>query len=61
MRESRGLTKPRGAVKVKALAAALRWDAVPPERPHHRPVPEVASSGRSKSVHVGTRKAVSYT
>ena len=61
MRESRGCTKPKGAVKVKALVAALRWDAGPSVRPHHRPVPVASSTGRSKSVHVGTRKAVSYT
>ena len=61
MRKSRGPTKPRGAVKVKALVAAPRWDAVPSARPHHRPVHVATSTGRSKSVHVGTRKAVSYT
>jgi hypothetical protein len=61
VRESRGSTKPKGAVKVKAFAGASRWDAVPPGRPHHRPVLIATSMGRSKSVHVGTRKAVSYT
>ena len=38
MRESRGSTKPKGAMKVKALVGVPRWEAVPPGRRHHRPV-----------------------
>ena len=59
MRESRGSTKPKGAMKVKACLSAglgriLRKGA------QDRPVSEALSSRRSKSVHVGTRKMVNY-
>ena len=61
MRESRGATKPRGAMKVKAGPIRPRWDAARfGARSHHRPVSTAASVRRSKSVHVGTRKMVNY-
>ena len=67
MRESRGRTKPRGAMKVKRLRGACpvsssRQDPVPAKgRAHCRPVSSRASSRRrSESAHVGTRKMVNY-
>ncbi len=68
MRESWGRTKPRGAVKVKAVLVRPRWDLVAAAarsrerraRAHHRPVPMPSRRGRSESVHVGTRKMVNY-
>ena len=61
MRKSWGVTKPKGAMKVKATSGLPRWDLLPsggerttgPSRPH-------PSVRRSKSVHVGTRKMVNY-
>ena len=62
MRESLGVTKPKGEVRAKAgLASAhevgshvLRGWA------HHQPVSFAATLRRSESVHVGTRKMVNY-
>ena len=61
MRESRGLTKPKGAMKVKAASGWPRRDPVPfAGRAHCRPVSAASSARRSKSAHVGTRKMVNY-
>lgn len=55
------VSKPRGAMKVRAGARRLRWDPGPPGlRAHHRPV-SPASSGRwSVSARDRTRKMVNY-
>lgn len=63
MRESWGLTKPKGATKVKAASGRPRQDpgvrfAAAPA--HCRPVSEPLRSRRSKSAHAGTRKMVNY-
>ena len=62
MRESLGVTKPKDAMKVKAASGSAqvgspvrRGRGAPPARPVR-----IASKGRSKSVHVGTRKMVNY-
>ena len=61
MRKSRGVTKPEGAMKVKArLRPASVGSAARRVAAHHRPVSFAASKRRSKSVHVGTRKMVNY-
>ena len=60
MRKSLGATKPKGAMKVKALLRGLRCDPVPPGPAQHRPVSRALSLRRSKSVHVRTRKMVTY-
>ena len=65
MRESWGLTKPKGAMKVKvfALVARPRQDpvalAVAGALPA-RLIGRLRSGRRSKSVHAGTRKMVNY-
>ena len=61
MRESWGLTKPKGAMKVKArLSVSSGGIPAPTGGAHHRPVSSATSVRRSKSVHVGTRKMVNY-
>ncbi len=61
MRESRGLSKPKGAMKVKAASG---WPRQDPEsfatRAHCRPVSLASTTRRSKSAHAGTRKMVNY-
>ena len=61
MRESLGSTKPTGAVKAKGvLGASEAGSVVPRTAAHCRPVSVAASTRRSESVHVGTRKMVNY-
>lgn len=60
MRKSWGLSKPKGAMKVKAGSFRPRRDPLPPEGAHRWPVSSDSSVRRSKSVHVGTRKMVNY-
>ena len=75
MRESLGVTKPKGEVKVKVwlvrteVRSCRASCAVSPSierQAHHRPVPwcddpiQSLSSGRSMSVHFETRKMVNY-
>ena len=61
MRESLGVTKPRGTINVKAFRSVGRG-RIPTGngRAHYRPVSSAASVRRSRSVHVGTRKMVNY-
>jgi hypothetical protein len=61
VRESWGLTKPKGTMKVKAASGLPRWDPRHSGGAHHRPVSSASSVRRSKSVHVGTRKMVNYS
>ena len=58
----RGLvSKPRGAMKVRAGARRLRWDPGPPGlRAHHRPVSPAPSGRWSVSACDRTRKMVNY-
>lgn len=63
MRESVGVTKPRGEVKAKSGAFAvgpgrILRRSVPGA--HYRPVSAATSARRRESVHVGTRKMVNY-
>ena len=58
MRESLGATKPKGEMKVKVLPRELRCDPACPAQ--HRPVSRASSLRRRKSVHVRTRKMVTY-
>ena len=61
MRKSWGVTKPKGAMKVKAASGLPRWDPSPSGRGRTTgPSRPLSSVRRSKSVHVGTRKMVNY-
>ena len=60
MCESRGSTKPRGAMKVKAFLRLAQVGFLPSGGTHYRPVSSSTQVRRSKSVHVGTRKMVNY-
>jgi hypothetical protein len=71
VRESLGSTKPKGGMKVKAPSkgAAEVGSRPPAGWAHHRPARTprpsslgrgIPTVGRSKSVHVGTRKMVNY-
>ena len=64
MRESLGITNPKGTMKVKAgLACRPRCDPAPLRvgaTPARLVRPVLRSGRRSKSVPVGTRKMVNY-
>jgi hypothetical protein len=60
VRESRGSTKPKGEMKVKAASRLAEVGSRPSGRAHYWPVSVPSWTRRSKSVHVGTRKMVNY-